>query len=155
MTTTMNESRTIKKYPNRRLYDTTISKYVTLSDVKELIVNRIDVKVVDAKSKADLTRSVLLQIILEQEEEGEPMMSAEMLEQLIRFYGDPMQSRFAGYLENTVKLVAEQRTKAKERVGQITEPLTVMSSLAERNMKMFKDIQNEMFKGVLGKGDKK
>jgi polyhydroxyalkanoate synthesis regulator protein len=83
------------------------------------------------------------------------MMSAEMLEQLIRFYGDPMQSRFAGYLENTVKLVAEQRTKAKERVGQITEPLTVMSSLAERNMKMFKDIQNEMFKGVLGKGDKK
>ncbi|ORU89538.1 MAG: polyhydroxyalkanoate synthesis repressor PhaR [Cycloclasticus sp. symbiont of Poecilosclerida sp. M] len=151
----MTEARIIKKYPNRRLYDTTISKYVTLNDVKELIVERIDVKVVDAKTKDDLTRSVLLQIILEQEEEGQPMMSAEMLEQLIRFYGDPMQNNFATYLENTVKLVAEQRAKVKDRMDKITDPLSMMSSLAERNMEMFKDIQSEMFKGITSDTDKK
>ena len=141
--------RVIKKYPNRRLYDTDISKYVTLSDVRKLIIDNIPVKVVDAKTKEDLTRSVLLQIILEQEEDGAPIMSAQMLEQLIRFYGDPLQTNFANYLENSVKLIAEQRVKVRDKLEQVSDPLTFMSSLATRNMDVFKEMQDSLFSRVL------
>lgn len=145
----MESLRVIKKYPNRRLYDTEISKYVTLNDVRQLIIDRKAVKVVDAKSKEDLTRSVLLQIILEQEEDGDPIMSAEMLEQLIRFYGDPFQHNFANYLENSVKLIAEQRAKVKDKMEQAVDPFTMMTSLANRNMEVFKEMQDGLFKSVM------
>lgn len=141
--------RVIKKYPNRRLYDTDISKYVTLSDVRKLIIDNIPVKVVDAKTKEDLTRSVLLQIILEQEEDGAPIMSAQMLEQLIRFYGDPLQTNFASYLENSVKLIADQRVKVRGKLEQVADPLTFMSSLANRNMEVFKEMQDSLFSRML------
>jgi len=141
--------RVIKKYPNRRLYDTDISKYVTLSDVRKLIIDTIPVKVVDAKTKEDLTRSVLLQIILEQEEDGAPIMSAQMLEQLIRFYGDPLQTNFASYLENSVKLIADQRVKVRGKLEQVADPLTFMSSLANRNMEVFKEMQDSLFSRML------
>jgi polyhydroxyalkanoate synthesis repressor PhaR len=147
----MESSRIIKKYPNRRLYDTEISKYVTLNDVRQLIIEREPVKVIDAKSKDDLTRSVLLQIILEQEEDGEPIMSAEMLEQLIRFYGDPFQHNFAHYLENSVKLIAEQRAKVKDKLEQASDPLALMTALANRNMAVFKEMQDGLFKSVMPK----
>ncbi len=145
----MTNSRIIKKYPNRRLYDTEISKYVTLNDVRQLIIERERIKVLDAKSKEDLTRSVLLQIILEQEEDGEPIMSAEMLEQLIRFYGDPFQHNFAKYLENSVKLIAEQRSKVRSQLEQAADPFTMMASLANRNMEVFKEMQEGLFKKVM------
>ncbi|KXJ44421.1 MAG: polyhydroxyalkanoate synthesis repressor PhaR [Colwellia sp. Phe_37] len=145
----MVNSRIIKKYPNRRLYDTEISKYVTLNDVRQLIIDREPVKVVDAKSKEDLTRSVLLQIILEQEEDGEPIMSAQMLEQLIRFYGDPFQHNFANYLENSVKLIAEQRAKVRSQLQQAADPFALMTSLANRNMEVFKEMQEGLFKKVM------
>ena len=150
----MSDSRIIKKYPNRRLYDTEISKYVTLNDVRQLIIDREPVKVVDAKTKDDLTRSVFLQIILEQEEDGEPLMSAEMLEQLIRFYGDPLQVNFAIYLENAVKLIAEQRSKARDRLEQVAGPFEMMSSLAYRNMEIFKEMQDGLFKSAKTKKKK-
>ena len=145
----MSNMRVIKKYPNRRLYDTDISKYVTLSDVRKLIIDNIPVKVVDAKTKEDLTRSVLLQIILEQEEDGAPIMSAQMLEQLIRFYGDPLQTNFASYLENSVKLIADQRVKVRGKLEQVADPLTFMSSLANRNMDVFKEMQDSLFSRML------
>ncbi len=145
----MSNMRVIKKYPNRRLYDTDISKYVTLSDVRKLIIENIPVKVVDAKTKEDLTRSVLLQIILEQEEDGAPIMSAQMLEQLIRFYGDPLQTNFASYLENSVKLIADQRVKVRGKLEQVADPLTFMSSLANRNMEVFKEMQDSLFSRML------
>jgi|TARA_R110002095_G_scaffold156097_2_gene135597 polyhydroxyalkanoate synthesis repressor PhaR len=145
----MVNSRIIKKYPNRRLYDTEISKYVTLSDVRQLIIDREPVKVVDAKTKDDLTRSVLLQIILEQEEDGEPIMSAQMLEQLIRFYGDPFQINFAHYLENSVKLIAEQRAKVRGKLEQAVDPFALMTTLANRNMEVFKEMQDGLFKSVM------
>jgi len=147
--------RVIKKYPNRRLYDTAISKYVTLSDVRQLVIDREPVKVVDAKTKDDLTRSVLLQIILEQEEDGNPIMSAEMLEQLIRLYGDPFQTNFASYLENSVKLIAEQRGKVKSNLEHVADPFAMMSSLANRNMEVFKEMQEGLFKNVINPGSSK
>lgn len=141
----MSESRIIKKYPNRRLYDTAISKYVTLNDVKQLVIDRERVTVIDAKTKEDLTRSVLLQIILEQEEDGEPMMSADMLEQLIRFYGDPYQGTLARYLENSIKLLSDQRAKTRNTMEHVTDPMDMMTSLTNRNMEIWKDLQKGLF----------
>jgi len=144
----MSEKRIIKKYPNRRLYDTTISKYVTLADVKQLIIDRERVKIIDAKTKEDLTRSVLLQVILEQEEDGVPMMSADMLEQLIRLYGDPFQNNFAKYLESSVKLITDQRAKVRDSIGHVVDPFEMMTTLANRNMEVFKNMQEGLFDKV-------
>src|SRR3984957_5745079 len=84
---TMSDARTIKKYPNRRLYDTLESRYITLADIRRLVVERIDFVVIDKKSQADITRSILLQVIAEQEHDGEPLMSRDFLSQVIRSYG--------------------------------------------------------------------
>ena len=95
--------RTIKKYPNRRLYDTANSGYITLADVKQMVLENIDFHVVDAKTGDDLTRAILLQIILEEEAGGMPMFSSEMLAQMIRFYGSAQQTIIGQYIEQNVK----------------------------------------------------
>ena len=94
--------RIIKKYPNRRLYDTEISKYITLDDVKQLVLDGVVFCVKDVKTEEDLTRSILLQIISEQEHNGEPLLSTESLTQLIRFYGNAYQNVFSSYLEKSL-----------------------------------------------------
>ena len=94
----LSDMRIIKKYPNRRLYDTEISSYITLGDVRELIIKHVSFQVIDAKSKKDITRSILLQIILEQEEDGEPIFSTSVLEKIVRFYGDDMQRKMSSYI---------------------------------------------------------
>jgi polyhydroxyalkanoate synthesis repressor PhaR len=99
----MSESRIIKKYPNRRLYDTVESRYITLADIRRLVVERIDFIVIDKKSQADITRSILLQVIAEQEHGSHPLMSREFLSQVIRSYGTPQQNGMAGYLEQSVQ----------------------------------------------------
>ena len=88
----MSDIRTIKKYPNRRLYDTAISSYITLADVKQLVMDNIEFQVVDAKTGEPITRNILLQIIAEQEDEGAPIFSTDMLTKIIRFYGDNLQN---------------------------------------------------------------
>src|SRR6478672_13112625 len=93
--------RIIKKYPNRRLYDTEISSYITLEEVRQLVLDGEDFEVRDAKSGDDLTRSVLLQIISEHEETGSPMFTTQLLSQVIRFYGDSMQGFMGSYLEKS------------------------------------------------------
>ena len=95
--------RLIKKYPNRRLYDTQTSSYITLSDVKQLVLDADDFTVVDAKSSEDLTRAILLQIILEEEANGVPMFSSSVLSQIIRYYGHAMQGMMGSYLEKNVQ----------------------------------------------------
>ena len=110
MTTTTTKKpaeRLIKKYPNRRLYDTETSTYITLSDVKQLVLDQEDFKVMDAKSNDDLTRSILLQIILEEESGGLPMFSSVMLSQIIRFYGHAMQGVMGTMLEKNVQAFTE------------------------------------------------
>jgi polyhydroxyalkanoate synthesis repressor PhaR len=103
--------RLIKKYPNRRLYDTQASAYITLSDVKKMIVQSLPVKVLDAKTEEDLTRSILLQIILEEEAGGQPIFSEAMLEQMVRFYGHSMQSMMGSYLEKTMQVFVEMQDR--------------------------------------------
>ena len=94
----MAQVRVIKKYPNRRLYDTEISSYITLEEVRQLVIDGEDFEVRDAKSGEDLTRSVLLQIIAEHEQTGQPMFTTQLLSQIIRFYGDSMQGFMGSYL---------------------------------------------------------
>jgi polyhydroxyalkanoate synthesis repressor PhaR len=101
--TGMSEPRVVKKYPNRRLYDTVESRYITLADIRRLVVEQIDFLVIDKKSQADITRSILLQVIAEQEHGNQPMMSREFLSQVIRSYGTPVQSGMSGYLEQSVR----------------------------------------------------
>ena len=107
--------RLIKKYPNRRLYDTRTSAYITLADVKQLVLDNEAFKVVDAKTEEDLTRSILLQIILEEEAGGSPLFSAQMLSQIIRFYGDAMQGMMGAYLEKTMQAFLEIQGKFQEQ----------------------------------------
>ena len=108
-------ARLIKKYPNRRLYDTQTSTYITLADVKQLVVDQEEFQVVDAKSGEDLTRQILLQIILEEEAGGMPMFSAPMLAQVIRFYGNAMQGMMGSYLEKNIQAFIDIQSKLQEQ----------------------------------------
>lgn len=135
----MSETRIIKKYPNRRLYDTAISSYITLADVKHLVLDGMDFQVIDAKTKVDLTRSILLQIISEEEEGGEPIFSSELLAQIIRSYGGTMQSMLTSYLEKSMELWGEQQRLFRERTRTLMDsnPVTVLTQIAERNLSMW------------------
>ncbi|MGZ3181631.1 MAG: polyhydroxyalkanoate synthesis repressor PhaR [Telluria sp.] len=103
--------RLIKKYPNRRLYDTQTSSYITLTDVKQLVLDNDEFTVVDAKTNEDLTRSILLQIILEEEAHGVPMFSSGVLAQIIRYYGHAMQGMMGSYLEKNVQAFKDMQDK--------------------------------------------
>ena len=117
----MNEAiRIIKKYPNRRLYDTTTSVYITLADVKKLVLENVVFKVEDAKTRDDLTRNILLQIILEEESgDGAPMFSSDVLSKIIRFYGNAMQGMMGNYLEKNIQTFVEIQKKLQEQSSAI------------------------------------
>lgn len=137
--------RLIKKYPNRRLYDTEASKYITLADLKDLVARGVCVKVVDSNSDEDITRSILLQIIMEAESAGEPMFTAPMLQQIIRFYGGTLQGMFAKYLEESLQLFTHQQAQMRETMG--NDPMAAMTRIAEQNMKMWSEFQKGFFGG--------
>jgi len=101
--------RTIRKYPNRRLYDVANDGYITLADVKQLVLKNVDFEVVDARSGADITRSILLQIILEEESGATPMFSAEMLAEIVRFHGAAQQTMVGAYMEENVNTLLASR----------------------------------------------
>ena len=117
----MNEAiRIIKKYPNRRLYDTTTSVYITLADVKKLVLENVVFKVEDAKTRDDLTRNILLQIILEEESgDGAPMFSSDVLSKIIRFYGNAMQGMMGNYLEKNIQTFVEIQKKLQKQSSAI------------------------------------
>jgi polyhydroxyalkanoate synthesis repressor PhaR len=140
----MSEIRIIKKYPNRRLYDTEQSKYITLDDVKQLVLGKVEFFVKDVKTDEDLTRTILLQIISEQEHDGEPFFSTELLTQIIRSYGDSLQSIAGDYIQKSMQLFVEQQQQFQEAMA--TNPLTAMSDLTEQNLKMWQEMQDNFFK---------
>jgi polyhydroxyalkanoate synthesis repressor PhaR len=112
----MSEPRVIKKYPNRRLYDTVESRYITLADVRRLVVERIDFVVVDKKNNADITRSILLQVIAEQEHLAEPILSQELMVGVIRSYGTTMQGQVSPHLETSLRQLLGQQPQVRERL---------------------------------------
>ena len=138
--------RVIKKYPNRRLYDTETSAYITLVDVKGLVMEGARFVVQDAKTGADLTRSILLQIILEEEAGGMPMLSTAMLEQLIRFYGNAMQGMMGSYLEKTVQAFIEIQGKLTEQ----SRGLYDSRSFSPEMWTQFLSGQAPMLQGMMG-----
>ena len=146
----MSASRVIKKYPNRRLYDTVISSYITIEDVRQLIIDGEDFQVRDAKSGEDLTRCVLLQIIAEHEQDGEPMLSTQLLSQIIRFYGDSLQGYMGSYLERSVHLFMEQQQQLRQHMGGALgqTPWAMLNQLTERNLEQWKEFQQTLGGGV-------
>ena len=145
----MSESvRTIKKYPNRRLYDTANSGYITLADVKQMVLENIDFQVVDAKSGDDLTRAILLQIILDEEGAGVPMFSSEMLAQMIRFYGSAQQTIMGQYIEQNVQAFLAIQKKLQEQAKQVYGDKML---LTPELWKQFMQMQAPAMQGMLGK----
>ncbi len=139
----MSKIRIIKKYPNRRLYDTEISSYITIDEVRQLVVDGETFEVRDAKSGDDLTRSVLLQIISDHEERGSPLFTTQLLSQLIRFYGDSLQGFMGSYLERSLDAFVEQQQTFRNQMNNVLgqTPWTVLNEMTERNMELWKTMQ--------------
>ena len=131
------ETRLIKKYPNRRLYDTTTSSYITLAEIKGLVLHNEAFVVRDAKTDDDLTRSILLQIILEHESEGAPILTEQVLANIIRFYGHSMQGFMGSYLEKNVQTFMDN-------VPQLPIVPTLMNSYAEQLQKQTEHMMDVM-----------
>ncbi len=142
----MSEPRVIKKYPNRRLYDTAISSYITLEDVKLLVLERAEFHVIDARTNTDITRGILLQIISEQEEQGNPIFTSEVLAHIIRFYGDTLQGMMGNYLEKSLQAFVDQQHLFREQMRTLIgkNPLTMITELVEHNLSLWKSV-NEQF----------
>jgi polyhydroxyalkanoate synthesis repressor PhaR len=161
-----NQLRLIKKYPNRRLYDTKTSSYITLADVKQMVLKQEEFQVVDAKSGEELTRQILLQIILEEEGSGGlPMFSSDLLSQLIRFYGNAMQGLMGTYLEKNIKAFHDIQKTLQDQSARLyggdttrgTQDLwaqfmnlqgpamqSLMQAYMEQSQKMFAQFQDQM-----------
>jgi polyhydroxyalkanoate synthesis repressor PhaR len=137
--------RLIKKYPNRRLYDTQTSSYITLSDVKQLVLDNENFAVVDAKTNEDLTRSILLQIILEEESNGTPMFSSDALSQIIRYYGHAMQGMMGSYLEKNIQAFIEIQNKLAESSKGFYEG----KPFSPEMWTQFMNVQGPMMQGVM------
>lgn len=146
----MTARRVIKKYPNRRLYDTEISSYITIEDVRQLIIDGESFEVLDARTGEDLTRCVLLQIIAEHEQDGEPILSTELLSHIIRFYGDSLQGFMGSYLERSVHLFLEQQQQLRQDMegSPAQAPWTMLNQLTERNLDLWKEYQQNLSGGV-------
>jgi len=160
--------RIIKKYPNRRLYDTATSSYITLANVKQLVLEQTPFQVIDAKSNDDLTRNILLQIILDEENSDTPMFSSDVLSQMIRFYGNTMQGMMGSYLEKNIQTFVgiQQQLQDQSRSIYGTNPVmspdawnqmvkmqgpaiqSLMSGYLEQSAKMFVDMQQQMQKST-------
>ncbi len=156
--------RLIKKYPNRRLYDTKTSSYITLADVKQMVLKQEEFQVVDAKSGDDLTRAILLQIILEEESGGMPLFSSELLSQLIRSYGNAMQGMMGSYLERNIRAFQDIQTALQDQSKRMygdnsraSQELwsqfmnlqgpamqSLMQAYMEQSQKMFQQFQDQM-----------
>lgn len=150
----MTATRIIKKYPNRRLYDTEESRYITLADVRELVLRKVDFTVIDKKSGDDITRSILLQVISEQEQHGDAVMSRDFLSQVIRSYGKVMPEFMAKYLEQSMKLFMTQQQAIRGQVKKVVgvDPIGAVADVAQKNFTRWKSLQDEVFRRFTGTG---
>ena len=138
----MTPPRLIRKYSNRRLYDAAASRHVTLEDLRQLIIAGERIKVIDDKSGEDLTRSVLLQIISEQEQFGAPVLGSELLEMIIRFHGRPLQALLSRYLEQAfTTMVRQQESMQSEMAKALQTPFAPLTELARRNLELWEQMQ--------------
>ena len=144
------EPRIIKKYPNRRLYDTELSKYVALADLRKLIHSGVDFKVVDSQSGDDITRGILIQIITESESGSDALFSTEMLMEIIRNYDEAVHDVFQSYLDQTMRAFTEQQQVIQQSMEDLVGAKAVknMSDLAQRNVELWLDMQKGFFEAA-------
>jgi polyhydroxyalkanoate synthesis repressor PhaR len=144
----MAEERIIKKYANRRLYDTSESRYVALDDIRQLVTDGERFRVIDARSGDDITRSILLQIIVEQEEKGQPVLSTRLLEQIILYYGDTLQSFVGTYLEKSMDAFMRQQQVLQDQMEAMLRmaPSSALKDMADRNLELWKSMQENLMK---------
>ncbi len=146
--------RTIKKYANRRLYDTEASRHVTLDGIRQLVAGGEDVVVMDDTTGQDITRNILLQVISEQEQGGRPMLSADMLKHIIRFYGNPLQELMGGYLERSVEVFMNQQRTLQDQIQKTMgmTPLGTMQGIAQKNMEAWGQLQKSFLDMLTPRG---
>ena len=148
----MSDTRVIKKYPNRRLYDTEVSRYITLQEVRQLVMDSVKFRVLDKNTHEDITRSILLQVIAEQEEGGNPIFTSELLVRVIRFYGDPMQASITRYLELSMQLFVQKQQQfaeqLKQMLGQAQSPVQLLKDMAEQNVPIWRSVRREFLKNL-------
>ncbi len=144
--TPMSKERLIKKYANRRLYDASQSRHVTLDDIREFIVQGEKITVVEDKTGEDLTRLILLQVISEQEQFGKPILSAQLLESIIRFYGNGMQDFMSRYLDKSVETFTRQQETLQAQIAKLMSnaPMSTMAELAKQNLDYWTRMQESM-----------
>jgi polyhydroxyalkanoate synthesis repressor PhaR len=144
----MSDARVIRKYANRRLYDTESSKHINHDDVRRLIADGLDVKVIDDTSGEDITRGVLLQLVAEQERGGRPVLSDQMLMHIIRFYEHPMQGVFGAWLQQSFETFLQQQQNLQEQVKNLfgSGPFAALQEMAMTNIEAWKSMQEAVTK---------
>lgn len=143
--------RILKKYSNRRLYDTNLSKYVTLADVRDLVLDNEEFVVRDAKNDQDITRGILLQIIVEQEENerGQPLFTIDVLQRIIRIYEDSLQEVLAKYLDRNIGLIARQQQRFRQQMHNVVvrDPVNFLCELTQQNLSLWEDMHKVLSVG--------
>lgn len=150
---TMSEARVIKKYPNRRLYDTEESRYITLADVRRLVLEDLPFTVIDQKSGDDITRSILLQVISEEETHGDPILTQDFLSEMIRAYSKSMPGFIGNYLEQSLRVFLRQQQQLRSQMNQLmggVDPMAPVRDLAQQNLNQWVNMQQELWKAMLG-----
>jgi polyhydroxyalkanoate synthesis repressor PhaR len=152
----MSQERLIKKYANRRLYDATQSRHITLDDIRALIVKGDKIRVVEDKTGHDITRHILLQVIAEQEQFGRPILGTPVLEAIIRFYGNSMQGFLASFLEKSIETFLNQQDAVQAQISKIVAntPLATVADVTRQNLETLAKIQESMLGALLPKRDK-
>lgn len=151
----MAQARIIRKYANRRLYDTETSKHINQEDVRKLIAAGTDVRVIDDSSGEDITRGVLLQLVAEQERGGRPVLSDQILTHIIRFYEHPMQGMFGAWLQQSFEAFLQQQQDLQEKMQSMIQggPFTALQEMAAKNMEAWMAMQQAFTKSESGKDD--
>jgi len=152
----MSQERLIKKYANRRLYDASQSRHITLDDIRALIVKGEKIRVVEDKTGHDITRHILLQVIAEQEQFGRPILSTKVLEAIIRFYGNSMQGFLASFLEKSVETFLNQQEALQAQISRIVSntPLSAVADITRQNIETLAKMQESMLNALLSKREK-
>ncbi len=152
----MSQERLIKKYANRRLYDASQSRHITLDDIRTLIVRGEKIKVVEDKTGHEITRHILLQVIAEQEQFGRPILSTPVLESIIRFYGSSMQGYLASFLEKSIETFLRQQETLQAQLSKMVAntPLATVADLTRQNLEALSKMQETVLGALAPKRDK-
>ena len=152
----MSPERLIKKYANRRLYDASQSRHITLDDIRALLVKGEKIKVVEDKTGHDITRHILLQVIAEQEQFGRPILSTPVLESIIRFYGSSMQGFLASFLEKSIETFLRQQDTLQSQLSKMVAntPLATVADLTRQNLETLSKMQETVLGALAPKRDK-